>query len=64
LWPYGNFKVWTQLIEFSQKYLGFSKMDKNKCPKLKIRKYFWKKKLHKYNKLNNILKENLKKGTA
>jgi hypothetical protein len=39
--------------------LGFSKMDKNKCPKLKIRKYFWNKKTNKNNnKLKNLLKEN------
>ena len=30
-------------IKNSKKYFQFSKTDKNKCPKLKTQKYFWKK---------------------
>jgi hypothetical protein len=31
-------------VRFSKSILGFSKMDKNKCPFLKIPLYFWSKK--------------------
>jgi hypothetical protein len=36
-------KIINFLSFFSQKYLGFSKMDKKKCPKLKIPKKSWEK---------------------
>jgi glutaredoxin 2 len=42
---------------FLQDFSGFSKNGQKKCPKMKIRKYFWKK-----NKVNIInFQNNLKK---
>jgi len=38
--PDDNFQLWSQRLFFSKTFLGFSKMDKNKCPKSEIRNTF------------------------
>ncbi len=56
-WPYHKIQICSEGILFYIKYLGFSKMDKNKCPKTKIQKKFTQKYSLLYNKLKYLLKE-------
>jgi hypothetical protein len=40
-----NFQLWSQSLQISKTFSGFSKNGQKKCPKLNFGKHFWKKKL-------------------
>jgi hypothetical protein len=56
-YPHANFQLWSQSLFFTKTFSAFSKNGQKKCPKMKIRKYFWKRKSLKYDKSPKLLKD-------